>query len=736
MNKKSVILLGLLIGVGVFFSFRLIADHNQYQYDPKALETYPNPVQDAPKNRNEAIQQTIMNIIRDGHFQPKALDDDFSKKAFDKYLEFTDFGKSFFTQADIDEFSKLRLDIDDQIRNNSTELFDLVYKRINARIETVAAFYPQILSNRFSFDADESIDLDGKKLNWCKDDKELLERWTKSLKYRTLARYTELKEQEEKESKDKKTEKKSTTAELEAKARESVKKNMDLYFKRVRKINANDRFSHYVNAICHIVDPHTDYFPPKDKQRFDEEMSGKFFGIGAQLQSDGDNCKITQVIVGTPAYRSGKIKKEDIILKVAQSNEEPVDISGWDIEDIVSIIRGKENTEVNLTIKHIDGNIEVIRLIRGKVEFEATFAKSAIIKNGNKKIGYIILPEFYADFNDRNGRRCAVDVANEIQKLKSEHVDGIIFDVRNNGGGSLSDVVDIAGLFIPSGPIVQVKSKGEQAQQLSDRNKDILYDGPLVILINQASASASEILAAAMQDYNRAIIMGANSFGKGTVQRIFPLEQFYQANPEYINENEGGLGSIKLTLQKFYRINGGSTQLKGVSPDITVPDVYDFIDLGERKDSNSLPWDMIPKADYKTVKNNVDFEDIIERAKSRIMNSESFKLIVQNAMRLKKQSDDNLYSLNETKFKAQIQEGKDLAKKLEDADKKLKNNEVTNLQSDMVLIKKDTTTIEKNKEWLKLLKNDPYITEATNVVTDWIMMSKNEPLGKINQRKN
>jgi carboxyl-terminal processing protease len=477
-----------------------------------------------------------------------------------------------------------------------------------------------------------------------------------------------------------------------------------------------------VNSICHVVDPHTDFFPPKDKQRFDEEMSGSFFGIGAQLQSEEGSCKIKQVITGTPAWKDGRMKVEDIILKVAQGDEEPVDIAGWDIEDIVQIIRGKEGSEVRLTVKHLAGYQEVISLRRGKVETESTFAKSAIIKNNGVSIGYILLPEFYAAFNDRNGRRCAEDMAKEIEKLKAENVNGIIVDLRNNGGGSLTDVVEIGGMFIDKGPIVQVKSRDAMAQSLNDRAPGLLYDGPLAILINQGSASASEILAAAMQDYKRAIIIGSTSFGKGTVQRVFGLEDFYRGE-----ENLKPQGSIKLTLQKFYRVNGGSTQLKGVTPDIKLPDAFELIDIGERKDDNSLAWDQVAKADYKPYKQSVDFGKLVELSNKRTANNESFKIISQNAARMKQQYDENKYSLNLVKYQEQIKEAKDLSKKLEELDKVKTTTTVFNLKSDKTSIQKDTVSIRRNEEWVKALKKDAYISEATNVILDWMKLEKNNP---------
>lgn len=719
MNKKAILPLLLLLSVGVFFSFKMIADNHAIFTNENNSEVNIQPFSPSDENitKNQAIQQTIMQVIRDGHYSPKDIDGQFAKKVFDKYIEMTDYGKLFFLQEDIDNFKNYEANLPKEIMYGTTELYDVVSAKIKDRMKEAESYYTDALSKPFNFTGNDVIELDGKKINWSANKDELKDRWYKSMKYRTLARFEELKEAQKK-STDAKEKAKSIDT-LQKDARENVKKSMTAYFKKLNKITDNERFATYINSICHVVDPHTDFFPPKDKQRFDEEMSGKFFGIGAVLQSEEGVCKIKQIVVGSPCWKEGHLKVNDIINKVAQNGEEPVDITAWDIEDIVAIIRGKEGTLVHLFVKHLDGSTEEITIKRGKVEIDATFAKSVIIKDGNANIGYILLPEFYADFQDANGRRCAIDIEKEINKLKQENVQGIILDLRYNGGGSLTDVVDIGGMFIDKGPIVQVKSKNESAQTLADRKAGTLYDGPMAILINQGSASASEILAAAMQDYKRAIIMGTTSFGKGTVQRVFPLEDFYQGDKSLYP-----FGSIKLTLQKFYRINGGSTQLKGVTPDITLPDVYELLDVGERRDSNSLAWDQIAKADYKALTPNVDFNTLIENAKKRIFAEEKFKVITRNAARLKQQSEDNTYSLNEEKYQAQMKEAKDLSKKLDEIDKDKKSLTVINLKVDKATIDKDTATITKNNEWIKLIKKDPYINEAGNVISDWIKLSK------------
>lgn len=734
MNKNGLFALLLTIGLGTVISLRMSADKQSLSVlsdmEPVITGESFTPTQ-PPAHVNQSVQQTIMQVLQEGHYSPKAINDSFSRQVFDRYMEYSDYGKLFFTQDDYNEFSQYRYQIDDQILQNETTLYNLVSKRLQTRLNEANLYYQEALKNPFSFTDNDEIELDGKKLKWAPNTSALKARWLQTIKYRTLVRFNELKEQQDKQKETIKTNGKNKTlqstdsivmksdAALELEARESVRKNMQGYFKRMNKITETDRFATYINSLCRVVDPHTDYFPPKDKQRFDEEMSGSFFGIGAQLAVEEGQCKIKQVIVGAPAWKEGRLKVEDIIVKVAQGTEEPVEVTGWDIEDIVQIIRGKEGSEVRLTVKHLAGDQEVIAIRRGKVETESTFAKSVIIQQQGKKIGYIILPEFYNAFNDPNGRRCAEDVKKELVKLNNEKIDGLVFDLRNNGGGSLSDVVDIVGYFIDRGPVVQVKSRGSAAQPLNDSKSGTLYDGPLAILINQGSASASEIMAAAIQDYNRGIILGSTSFGKGTVQRVFGLDEFYRGDPALQPP-----GSLKLTLQKFYRINGGSTQLKGVSPHIALPDAFSQMDYGERKDEYSLPWDQVAKAEYKTIAQQVDFNQLIAQSNKRVTNNAAFNVIKKNATRIKQQMDDNRYSLNLTKFREQLKESKALAKQLEDLNQSKETVVAYNLSADLENIKSDSISVKRNEEWLKNIRKDAYINEAANVLIDWKTLKK------------
>ena len=398
------------------------------------------------------------------------------------------------------------------------------------------------------------------------------------MKFLVLERYADLREQREK-NKGKEGYVAKTDADLEKEARERVQKIMDRSYDRLkRKFDDEDSFNAYVNTITETMDPHTTFFPPVEKRYFDEQMSGRFFGIGASLREEDGNIKIATLLTGSPAWKSGEITAGDFIIKVAQGKEEPVDITGFIVEDAVKLIRGKKGTEVRLQIRKSDGVIKTVTLVRDEIVQDETFAKSAVINTPKGKIGFIYLPEFYADFDNPKGARCSDDVRKEVIRLKEQKVDGIIIDLRNNGGGSLYDVVQMVGFFIEDGPIVQVKDRDGKPQVYRDRDKTVLYDGPLGVMVNEFSASASEIFAAAIQDYNRGIIIGSTTtYGKGTVQRNIGLDKTLG-----ILEPNSELGTIKLTLQKFYRINGGSTQLRGVSSDIALPDVLEYSPLREK----------------------------------------------------------------------------------------------------------------------------------------------------------
>jgi len=581
-------------------------------------------------------------------------------------------------------------------------------------MEEASVISTELLTKPFDFTVDEDVNLDGDKLENTATDAERRDRWRKKLKFMTLERYVDLQDVREK-NKGKDGFVVKSDAELEKEAREKVKKIMDRTFDRFRyKFTDDDKFNLFVNAITTTMDPHSEFFPPVDKRYFDEEMSGVFYGIGASLQYDDGNIKVSSVLTGSPAAKSGEIQPGDLIVKVAQGKEEPVDLTGYVVTDAVKVIRGKKGTEVRLTIKKPDGSIKVVTLIRDKIVQDETYARSAIVKEGGSRIGYIYLPEFYADFDRPDGPRSFVDVAKEVTKLKEEKVDGIVIDLRNNGGGSLYDVVQMAGLFIDEGPIVQVKDRDNRPSVLKDKDKNVLYTGPLAVMVNEFSASASEIFAAAIQDYNRGVIIGSTStYGKGTVQRNIGLDEtgFSLSNSD--------LGTVKLTLQKFYRINGGSTQLKGVYSDIVLPDNLEQLKVREKDDQDALPWDEISKADYKNWTPGYDLKTIQQLAVQRLDNDPTFKLIKESTEWLSEQNDKQ-YSLQINKYKDEQKAIRTTIKQMESLLKLKDSLNVSPLTSEVNRYEDDKNKQERFVQWIKSLQQDIYLDQAVKVMNDMI----------------
>ena len=682
---------------------------------------------DSVDTRKELIIKVVIDAINRKHFSPRPIDDSFSVRIFQKTMDNLDYEKIFFTQQDLAKLSKYKYKIDDEINNNNIEFFDTLSAIFRRRVDNAQSYYKEWLGKPYSFTINESVQLNGEKQQYASNDEDAKERWRLYLKYRVLAKYVDLKKDQD-SSKDATLVKKTPT-ELEAAARASVLKNQDNYFKRLKKLKDDELFSRYVNNITTSEDPHTDYFPPVDKARFDEQMSGSFSGIGAQLREEEGKIKVAAIVTGSPSWKQGELKAGDEIIKVAQAAAEPVDIQGFEIDDVVKIIRGKKGTEVRLTVKKLDGSQKTIAIIRGEVLMEEVFAKSAVIETPGGPIGYLYLPEFYADFQKSGGRRSADDVAKEVTKLKDAGVTGIIMDLRGNGGGSLADVVDIAGLFIDLGPIVQVKSSNYEPQTQSDRYRGTLYDGPLAIMVNQGSASASEIMAAAMQDYKRAFIVGSNTFGKGTVQSFVSLDETIGLSERMalsekgIATAENPIGSLKVTMQKFYRINGGSTQLRGVKPDIILPDLYKYIDVGEGRDKSALKWDEIRPAEYSAVPNALNIPALVALSKKRTESNPTFDLIDQNAKRLKQQEDENTFVLTEAAYRQKQEEANSLSKKMDALENKGAPLKLVNLKQDMARVQADSSSIAKNEDWLKALRKDIYIGETVNIISDINRMS-------------
>ncbi len=669
--------------------------------------------------KEKILLEVVSKSLESGHFEAYNVDRNMSDRIYKLYLESLDYSKRYLLKEDVDNLEKYRFKLDEEIKGAKFDFFDLSVKIINQRLKETESIYKEILDKPFDFEKNEMFETDPKKMDFPKNDKERTERWRQLLKYQTMVKLSDLLTIQENAIKDKDTTYKVLDfKELESKAREALKTDYSELYRRLYQVDEKDRLDAYLNSYIGSYDPHSEYMQPKEKETFDINFSGQLEGIGAQLQEQNGYIKVASIVPGSPSWKQGDLKAGDIILKVAQGNAEPLSLVDMRIDDAVQYIRGKKGTEVRLTVKKPDASISVISIIRDIVVLEETYAKSAIVKvNGSsKRYGYIYLPTFYADFNDRNGRRCATDVAFEVEKLKKEDIDGIILDLRNNGGGSLSDVVEMAGLFIKDGPIVQVKSRGGAPYIWKDTDTRIQYDGDLVLMVNTLSASASEILAAAMQDYSRAVVVGApTTFGKGTVQRIIDLDDFVGDSYSDVKP----LGALRLTTQKFYRINGGATQLKGVVPDIILPDVYGAIDIGEKELDNVIPWDEISSVAYK--KWSLPATNMLElkgNSEARIAKSSTFQMVKENSERLMKQKGLTKYSLNLKVYRQEQAKLKDEGKKYEKMLEAQTKLETFSLTDDLKKMESDSIKLASAKVWQSDLKKDAYLEEAVFIMQE------------------
>ncbi len=686
------------------------------------------PRQKSDPEKDKMLLELLVFVIERGHYDPSIIDDKFSAGVYKDYIEALDPSKRFFLQSDIDEFAKFQTLLDDQIKNKDLSFFNLTYERLIKRIDESKLFYKEILDKPFDYSVVEDFNTDYEKLPYAQSASDLKEKWRKQIKLSTLSALTDkLKMQEDlkngvvdpkKPVSDKKPAVQAEVAtktytELEKETRESSLKSLNDYFDFINDLDQNDWFSVYVNAIATRFDPHTNYFAPDEKERFDVSMSGKLEGIGARLQKKNDYTEITELITGGPAWRQKELETGDIILKVAQGSLEPIDVVGMHLDEVVKKIKGPKGSEVRLTVKKVDGTIKVIAITRDIVEIEETYAKSSIVEKNGLKYGIIYLPKFYIDFENNDSRDAGKDVAIEVERLKQAGVSGIIMDVRDNGGGSLKTVVDIAGLFIEEGPIVQIKSAGRNKEVLYDKDKNIKWDGPLVIMQNSFSASASEILAAAIQDYRRGVVIGSKqSYGKGTVQNVIDLNQFVRGG------TTGDLGALKTTTQKFYRINGGSTQLEGVSSDVAIPDRYAYLKMGERDIDNAMPFDKIDPAEFKFWDKQNNFDAAIDNSKKRIAENPKFKLIDENAKWIDDRNKESVFSLNIDQFKKEQAAIEQTAKKYKSIADYQNSLKFSSLQNEVEAMKTDTNLKEKREVWHESLSKDIYVEEAINILDD------------------
>ena len=668
-----------------------------------------------PPGKYEQIFVQVTEMLEAAHYNPKKVDDEFSKKIFTKYIETLDPDKNVFLEADIRDLKKYELSIDDELHGAPIQFFYAIDALFLKRGRELADLMPVLFQQPFQFQADEQISLDPDKAVFPKNEAVRKDIWRKRLKFMTLERYSDLLDQRATLKATDSAFKSDT--QLENDARIKVKQIMTRNFERMlNKTKPDERFDMLVNVITNTMDPHTTFFPPLEKRSFDEQMSGKFYGIGASLRYDDGAIKVATIVAGLPAWKSQQITVGDQVLKVAQGSVEPVDLTGFETEEAVKLIRGKKGTEVRLTIKKADGSIRIVTMIREEVELDETYARSAVITEQGRKMGYIFLPEFYADWERPNGAKCSQDVAKEILKLKEQQVDGIIMDLRNNGGGSLYDVVQMVGFFIPEGPVVQVKDREGNPTVLRDRDRSVLYDGPLAVMVNEFSASASEIFAAAIQDYGRGVVIGSTStYGKGTVQRNIGLESASRV----LNNDNSELGTIKLTLQKFYRINGGSTQLKGVTPDIILPDQYENLKYREKDNPDAMPWDEIQRAFFTRITPTYDLETIKRRSSARISQDSSFSAVRSVSAMIEK-SNQKFYSLKLDTYRNEQKQMRATFKHLEESNKGHQALTIQMLDSDEKRLSTDNDKLERRKQWIKNLSRDIYISETCKVVSDVI----------------
>ncbi len=691
------------------------------------------------QEREAMILTGVMKFMDQVHYNPKMINDELSVVIFDEYIEALDSRKRFLTQEEVDKLAQFRDKIDDQIKIKTFEMFEMSNELIEKGIQRGQRIYASIDVSALDLTSNDKVNLDYENRERPKNEKALKKYWEQLITYDIISKVeTKIDKQVKKlqammlvppaidtaaEDSEKEPYVEKKRDELVAEAIEDHTKNYKKWFKRLNKQRRSDRFEQYLNAVTHQSDPHTTYFNPKKRDDFNINMGGKLEGIGARLQADDDFIKIVSIVPGGPIWKTKKAEADDLIIAIQQEGEDEVlNLYGMRLDDVVSKIRGKKGTVITLTIRKKDGSEILLAIERDEVITEETLAKSLIIdKVGSiENIGYIKLPKFYSSFEKKGGNSCAKDVASEIEKLKSVNVNGIILDLRNNTGGSLNDVVEMSGLFIKEGPIVQVKPRTRDAYVHLDKNPDVLYDGPLMILVNKYSASASEIIAAAMQDYKRAVIVGSTStYGKGTVQRFYDLDRAFKGAEDY-----NPLGSLKMTTQKFFRVNGGSTQLIGVTPDIVLPDNYQYMDVGEKEYDHAMKWTEIDPVEYSQDVALLDhIDEVAATSKKRVDKNDKFTKVLANAERIKKYRDNSTYSLNIDQFIEEMDQREEDSEQYKDLyDTDIASLKISNLEVDMDNINFDESKQARNQDWLDGMKKDFYLEEALSIMKDMIRL--------------
>ncbi len=683
-----------------------------------ALSGALRPNAPAPE-RERVLSKMIANWLANWHYSGAKIDDEFSAKGFAQYTKFLDNGRNFLIRSDLEALRAHADKIDDALLAGDFALVRQGRQLLAQRVGQAREYAREILASPFDFTVDERIELDPEKREVSRDVDQLRAWWRKWLKYLTLTQYLNLQRAAQKAPAAGASAGNGAppppapfSPELEAKARQAVAKSVERLFERLLRERSEEMQALFFNSLTSVFDPHSRYFPPRDKEDFDIEMSGTLEGIGALLGEEDGYIKIFDVIPGSPAWIQGILKVEDVILKVGQGDEEPVDIVGMTVSDAARLVRGRKGSTVRLTVRKADGRILQVTLVRNVVELQETYARSALLANDRlqRTFGYVYLPKFYHDFNRANGRNAADDVARELRRLAGRGVEGIILDLRGNGGGALDDAVKMTGLFIDRGPVVQVKDRHSAPQVYEDRDGQISWDGPLVVLVNSLSASAAEIVAAALQDYRRAVVVGDQTFGKGSVQVMLDLDRFLAPDLGQLKP----LGALTMTVQKYYRVTGGSTQYQGVIPDIQLPDVYAYLEAGEKKQPHSLPWDTVASLSFPTWKEPpLGLEEVRKRSRQRAADNPRLLQVARNVARLKGQRQKTEATLHLEKFLA---EQEALFREAESFRREQAAFE--HLRAEPGDGGGAAAPAEKRKEWLEELRRDPTIEEATRILGD------------------
>lgn len=673
--------------------------------------------------KEQAILTHIRVLKERVHVANPPLDDTFSTRMFAMYLEALDYRKRFLTKDEYDQLSAYRYRLDDDLREKNLDFFDLSVRMIergHQRAEQYAQYWLDSL-RRMDFTRDEYIEFDGEKLPWATDEGQLKDRWRKIIKYEMVMNLLDEIEELQKRDSSFKTQPialASLPDSLFEEAAGHTRRTFERYFKRLKKMRRSDYFGDFANSFTMVMDPHSNYFSPKEKEDFDITMSGQLEGIGARLMEDKDYIKVVSIVPGGPAWKQKELEVNDLIIKVQQEGQEPVNIKGMRIDDVVRMIRGPKGTKVTLTVKKTSGEIKEITIVRDVVILDEGFARSLMLEDDKgRKIGYLLLPRFYTNYDNPKGHKASRDVQRELEKLQAAGAEAIIFDLRNNGGGFLKEVVEMAGLFIKKGPIVQVKSRRGAPYIYRDRDASVAYDGPLVLLVNVHSASASEILSAALQDYDRAIVVGSKAtFGKGTVQRFYDLDRM-----EY-NPKLKPLGQAKITTQKYYRIDGGSVQLKGVQPDIVLPDRFHFVKAGERDYDYPLPWDHIQPLSYEQDVFVVQPHraELIKRSKERIDTSKIFQKVLEYAEWYRDSREQSRYPLHIDSLQVFLSRRKEQSNRFKKLFHPIEGWKIYNLTADTAYIQMDSSRIARNDDWIERSRKDAYLYEAFQIAKDMI----------------